>query len=265
MFTQSAPTLFNALQGVLPDNAVRALAQALGNCQQPLTHRAPVNFAGAQPANRNGVMMGGTWSPQFYQNEISYNSPQYFYEAPKVGGYTNGNWYSTNYQGPQFFFPTTQEFQANSYYGGPTFNVGGNSFFQNIFSGGVESPAVSAGTVAADSVNVTYINGSPFVTPASAPSQIGEPTLVNNAIGGREDDGFGAMWRQVEAGRRANKRIVVDVRNSGTGEMYVDVPYTTKATLNQDCTISLEDDVVSLPVVGDPDVQKDTLYYLEPT
>ena len=42
MYTQSAPSLMNALSGYLPDAAVRAVVQALGNCQQPLAHRGEV-------------------------------------------------------------------------------------------------------------------------------------------------------------------------------------------------------------------------------
>jgi hypothetical protein len=58
MLTAAMPALTNALRGVLPPNALKQLTQALGNCNQDLTHRGNVVI---QPdgwlnrANNNGV------------------------------------------------------------------------------------------------------------------------------------------------------------------------------------------------------------------
>jgi hypothetical protein len=58
VLTAAMPAVTNALRGVLPPNALKQLTQALGNCNQDLTHRGNVVI---QPdgwlnrANNNGV------------------------------------------------------------------------------------------------------------------------------------------------------------------------------------------------------------------
>lgn len=255
MYTQSAPSLFNALSGVLPAVAVQAVVQALGNCQQPLTHRGPVTLSAPQPPNNNGVAVGGTWNPQQYQYVFPQNSSQYYYEAPNIGGYTNGDWYSTNYNGAQFSFPTSQEFAANSYYGGPTFNVGGNSFFDNTSANNATYQNLTTNNVTAQNINATTINNAPLPSPYFSPSQIGEYTenYESNFYDMR-------LSQQGAQGRRARKKFVtrVDVQGSLT------LPYVFKATVNDDCTIKLWEQDLTLSVDLATDAPTDAIDYLAP-
>jgi len=48
MLTQMMPALIDALRQVLPPEAIGPLSQSLGNCAQPLTHRAGVNLPGTR-------------------------------------------------------------------------------------------------------------------------------------------------------------------------------------------------------------------------
>lgn len=254
MFTQSAPSLFNALSGYLPDVAVKAVVQALGNCQQPLAHRGSVTLAAPQPTNRSGVMAGGMWNPQQYQYVFPQNSSQYYYEAPNIGGYTNGDWFSTNYDGSQFSFPTNQEFAANSYYGGPTFNVGGNSFFDNTYANNATYQNLHSNNVTSQNVNLTSINNSPL--PAFSPSQIGEYTE-----GDVYDQSFMASaLSQNIAGRRARQKFVtrVDVQGSVT------IPMVNKAVLENDCTIRLTTQNLTVSLDLNTDAPTRPIDYLAP-
>jgi hypothetical protein len=252
MYTQSAPSLFNALSGVLPGVAVQAIVQALGNCQQPLSHRGEVNLSAPQPPNRNGVAAGGTWNPQQYQYVFPQNSSQYYFEAPNIGGYTNGDWSSTNYQGAQFSFPMNQEFAANSYYGGPTFNVGGNSFFENTYADNATYQNVTSNNITVQNLNTQQINGQPLPAPYFSPSQIGESienyeTIINDN-------------RQAQQGRRARQKFVASVDVHGSLTM----PRVYKATVNEDCSIKLWEQNLTLSVDLATDAPTKPIEYLAP-
>lgn len=136
--TQSMPALAKALSGVLPDGAVRQLMQALGNCNQPYTSRSTQNFQyPEQLGNNNGVYSGGPWNPSQYPGLLPTAGGNGFTDTPGPGGWNGGSYYggsttNNNYDGNSFYFPTSQEFNLNNYYGGPIMNVGGNSTFNNI-------------------------------------------------------------------------------------------------------------------------------------
>ena len=132
MYTQSMPALVKALTGVLPPAALKQLTQALGNCNQPLTHRGQVNVQAEQYAYDRGLAPQGTWNPGEYQRLLPTST-----QAGGLGGdivlpgFGGSGWNSFNFGGDSFFFPTEQAFNQNMYYGGPTFNVGGNVSFDN--------------------------------------------------------------------------------------------------------------------------------------
>lgn len=132
MYTQSMPALVKALTGVLPPAALKQLTQALGNCNQPLTHRGPVNVQAEQYSYDRGLAPQGTWNPGEYQRLLPTST-----QAGGLGGdivlpgFGGPGWNSFNFGGDSFFFPTEQAFNQNMYYGGPTFNVGGNVSFDN--------------------------------------------------------------------------------------------------------------------------------------
>lgn len=168
MFTQSSPALVNALSGALPENVVKALTQALGNCNQPLTHRAPVNL---QPANAQqsgpGYYTGGQWNPQDYQNILPTASDRSNVDIPNWEG--PGGWNSGNFYGDTFQFPTSQEFTLNNYYGGPNVYGGGNSYFENLYA-----TNQTVQNLTAQSLTVQNINGTPVVGPAGPPGARGD-------------------------------------------------------------------------------------------
>lgn len=138
MLTQTMPALVQALSRVLPQQAVSQIAAALGNCNQPLTHRGGVSI---QPSNQylsGGVNYGNQWNPADYgdifptvnQANNYGGSNQQLQNIFDVANY-NYNYATNNYGGNSFNFPTTNEFAINEYYGGPTTYIGGNSEFVN--------------------------------------------------------------------------------------------------------------------------------------
>lgn len=242
MFTQQAPAIINALSGVLPDSAVRALTQALGNCQQPLAHRGPVNLAPREPAMPRGVVNNNSWNPQQYTNLFPTDYSQYYFEAPGIGSYSNGNWYSTNYDGGTFSFPLNQEFNANEYYGGPTFNVGGNSFFNNTFANNAQF-----NTTTTQELTTQVINGFPI--PASPPGgAVGGPVPPPGAVGQIINEGDTFFSGGGTSGDADVEFFLERVYLSGKNAATIRVPYQKNFRLADDCTIDYDEEVVELPV-----------------
>lgn len=173
MLTQSAPAIVNALAGVLPSNAVQALTQALGNCNQPLTHRGPITFSPPDPQQDGPGLVGpGRWNWGDYAHLLPNSDQQANLDV--AGWEPAGGWNNHNYYGDTFNFPTSQEFTLNNYYGGPNVYNGGNSFFENSY---VTNLTVQNQQVT--NLTVETINGEPVVGPAGPPG----------ARGDRGDDG----------------------------------------------------------------------------
>lgn len=157
--------------------------QALGNCGQPLTQRGPVNVQQSNFGNQqNGVYNGGQWNPSDYQNLLQNITNQYI-ELP---GYTS-NWNSVNYGGDRFFLPTYLQLAENQFFGGPTFNVGGNVQFTNTYTNNVTATNVYTSTI-----NGLPVQGTPGAEgpagPAGTPGAAGLPGL---GVNGR--DGFDGL------------------------------------------------------------------------
>ena len=155
MYTQSMPALAQALSGALPDGAIRQLMQALGNCQQPLTHRGAINVQPPTVPGRGGLARDGAWRPSDYRNLLPSAGSGGYVDMPRGGGGgAGGTNNSHNYEGNGFFFPTDLGFEYTDYYGGETFNVAGNSSFDYS-----THSTVNAGDVVTNSMRVNYING----------------------------------------------------------------------------------------------------------
>jgi hypothetical protein len=166
MLTQMMPALIDALRQVLPPEAIGPLSQSLGNCAQPLTHRAGVNLPGTRRLNQNGTVGPGAWNPSQYPDLFPENAANHHTQVD-VGG-MNVNWNEGNRYDSQFYFPTTQTFQQNQYFGGPTFhNVGGADidYITNQYFDG--------GTVNVENVTTQVFNGEPVQGPAGAPGADG--------------------------------------------------------------------------------------------
>lgn len=111
MLTAAMPAVTRALQGVLPPAALRQLTQALGNCNQTLTHRGDV------------LLQPDGWTNAINQNGVYTNLP------PSINDYNTyvNNVYGGNRGGNVF----TNTNVANSIYNtnttinGPTIVTGG--------------------------------------------------------------------------------------------------------------------------------------------
>ena len=123
------PALAQALSGALPEAALRQLMQSLGNCQQPLTHRGAINIQPTNVTGANGLARTGTWRPSDYTGLLPSAGDNVFVDM--AGNSYNDTTNSNNYDGHQFHFPINQDFNYSNYYGGDTFNVAGNSTFDN--------------------------------------------------------------------------------------------------------------------------------------
>lgn len=221
--TQSMPLLAGTVGARMDPQLLQMWQQALGNCGQPLTQRGPVNIQQSNFGNQqNGVYGGGQWNPADYQNIIQNINEGPYIELP---GYTS-NWNSVSYGGDTFFLPTYQQLLQNQFFGGPTFNVGGNVQFTNAFTN----------NVTATNINTTTINGLPIpgspgaegpAGPAGEPGAAGIPGL-NGANGfdglpgpagfpglpGRNGlNGVGIRGRDGKDATAANLRVKVRVPN----------------------------------------------------
>lgn len=175
MLTSSMPALTKALADVLPQAAIKQLTQSIGNCAQPLTHRGPVNMQAADVPFANnsagpGASGGGTWNPAQYRDLLPTTDQARNVDMP---GFNPGGWNLTNYGGGNFYFPTSQEFTTNQFYGGPTYNVAGDTNFTNQY---VDNSSVV-------NLTVKYINGWP--APVSQ-----RPAGPPGAPGAAGEDGF---------------------------------------------------------------------------
>jgi len=146
MLTQTMPAVIEALVQNLPEPAIRALTQALGNCNQPLTHRGSLNIQPYVYGNRRGVYTGQRWNPNDYKDILPTAGESGDVDLP---GFKAGDWNSVNYGGGNFFFPTDQFFDESNFYGGPTTNIGGDTNFETI----------NATTINVTNINTTNING----------------------------------------------------------------------------------------------------------
>lgn len=141
MLTQATPAIVKALQGVLPPNAVKQLTQALGNCNQPLTHRGDVNFQPDYSLGNNRGVYGsnGTapWNPGDYRDLMPGMGDNYYIDVAQPGGPNIDGRTFNNYGGNQYDFSTRQQFNVSNFYGGAVTNIGGDIVYNNTYT---ESP-----------------------------------------------------------------------------------------------------------------------------
>lgn len=243
MFTQSAPAIVNALNGTLPDTVVKQLIQALGNCNQPLAHRGPVQFQprGPRESIPGGIDGDGQWSPQDYFDLLPELSQQFDADMPGWG--TPGGWGNRNFYGDTFNFPTSQEFTLNNYYGGPNVFNAGDSYFNNAytFNHTTENQYTT-------NLNVTYINGRPVQGPAGRPGDRGVDGIGLDGWDGLD----GRPGRPGEPGRDGREAILPPRRFkkfvSGITPRKASFTVVTDVSFDPD-TCQLNVDRVDLPEV----------------
>jgi hypothetical protein len=95
MLTNAMPAVMRALQGSLPPNALKQLTQALGNCNQQLTHRGDISVrpdAWSYVNNNNGAYGGYPPSSNEYNQYVNNNE---YNEYTDINN-QNYNTYNTN-------------------------------------------------------------------------------------------------------------------------------------------------------------------------
>lgn len=237
--TQAMSSLVKALNGVLPDSAVRALMQALGNCTQPTSNRAPADF---QPNyninNNNGVYRGGSWNPSQYPGLLPSAGSGGFVERPMDGGsYNNVNSSQTtnNYGGNAFFFPTNQAFNLSNFYGGPSFTVGGNSNFNNIVTNNITTQQITVTGGGGGGVSFQMPQ-----QPAAQPGDGGFSGVVGGGggAGGGVPGNGGGIFLLPPIGIPGGNPFFQQTRNVAlTARGSVDIP--SSGELADDCSIKL--------------------------
>lgn len=196
MLTNTMPAVIKALQQTLDPTTLKAFTQALGNCNQPVTQRGPVDI---QPNNfylRAGEYPGqgdsfgystydySQYNP-FFQNVYAPNfgdfnpifpvpNPPISILPPDLGpgdnridlGDTINNNINNNLYSSQFFFNTDQTFNN---IGGPTNNVfGGDTYINRSFTDNSTTNVTNT-----TNLNVTNINGNPVQGPSGPPGRPG--------------------------------------------------------------------------------------------
>ena len=131
MLTRAAPAITRSLGGVFDAQQTAAFLASIGQCAQPLQHRAGVSFAPGAFANANGVGSLPGWNPADYPGLFP-DAAQAGgdVEAPSPGGYRAGDWYSNFYGAPYFdlstnFLATINQYMAQNHYEGDTLVVTG--------------------------------------------------------------------------------------------------------------------------------------------
>lgn len=239
--TQNMPQLARTVGASMDPQLLQMWMQALGNCGQPVTQRAGVNV---QPGNfgpqSNGVYSGRQWNPNSYQNLLQNVANEGSYVD--LPGFTS-NWNSVNYGGDQFNLPISQDFTLNSFFGGPTMNVGGDVAFNSTFSNNVNTT----------NVNTTTVNGFPapgtpgsqgFAGPAGEPGAAGIPGMIGSDGANGFDGLNGPAGLRGQAGRAGTDGISVFRVLPGQPGKDADlsklkVTYTLpQYEIGDDCTIS---------------------------
>ena len=168
MFTSQAASMLRTLDGAMPNTSLRDMVQIFANCSQSLSHRGGTDLSPpAFPYLKNGVNTKAplSWNPNspgynlgptnnngYYNNEgdspyYDFSSRDYspFFEGPS--NYSdNSSQSSTNNN--SYSFPFAQNIRSDNLYGGPTFNVAGDSYFDNSH----------ADTYNGDTINTNNIN-----------------------------------------------------------------------------------------------------------
>jgi hypothetical protein len=158
VFTSAAKQLFAALGKSSPQDS-QGMAGAVANCEQPLSHRGPVNLTPIQRGARDGTFNQNPWS-------LSNDLP-----LPNAGAggadlpSSPSPWNSYN---TGFYFPTDQFFTQNQFFGGPTLHVGGP-----IDASSVNTQIFAGSTANVTNLTVEVINGDPVGGPAGVPGQPG--------------------------------------------------------------------------------------------
>jgi hypothetical protein len=159
MLTQAMPAVIDALRSVLSPGELQNLTQAIGNCQQPLTHRGSVNFAPGSPPQKGGVYTHSPWNPQ--QTSLPSAGSHAGVDIPGM----QANWNAGNRYDAQFFFPQEDYFTQNQFFGGPQHYVQNHAHMEYITNETFEGNNFTTNNITIEET----INGEPIAgTPGAA-------------------------------------------------------------------------------------------------
>ena len=200
MLTNAMPSVIKALQQTLDPSTLKAFTQALGNCNQPVAQRGPVNVANKYYNSRSGEYPGAAfndWGPGTFQNfDVNQGNniypiffppfnpdfpppfqpypilPPYIppggmpIDSPGSGGNIppiNNNFYPIDFWLPSFpFFPPPFTPPPGNVIGGPAY----------IPDPTIDRPIVTDPDLRGPNIRGP-INGRPFPGPSGPPGQAG--------------------------------------------------------------------------------------------
>ncbi len=158
----------------------------------------------------------------------------------RPGGYTGGDWIT--YQGDSNYFDVAPRINetTNQYYGGPTFQVAGDSFFQNTTTNNSYVTNLTTNNITVQEINgepVQGDKGDPGVAgPAGPPGKPGNPALAgpagppgapgpggqNGGVGGGGGGGGGInIGIGIGGGGRGGNLIINNINNNGADPFIV--------------------------------------------
>lgn len=302
MFTSQAPYLLSALGDAVGGEDARRVTQALANCSQDLTHRGSVQFASTPFSQTNGVVNDSPWNTainnNYYGDPLQLPPAQDMFrpgggltyvnmlntpiEFPPPGGYRSGDWYT--YMGDNNFFDVAPRITetTNQYYGGPTFQVAGDSHFTNTYTNNSYTNNSYHNTITTQEINGVPVRGDKgdpgamgnagLAGQPGPPGNNGNPGLAGPAgaaglngldgLDGMDPRMLREMWTDIRGLARWLKKVEQDLAaltaavNNLEGKLVGPItvgavtigPIT--ATLNPDCTITVDPPTVDGPSIS---------------
>lgn len=174
MLTRAAPAINRALGNVFGQDQLAQFMSAVGQCAQPLEHRAPVAFSNGQNGldGRNGHdgrdgpggPPGQGWNPEDYPDLFPSVTNNTFVDISNSSNYRGGDWISNYYAGPnvdlrQILNQTMNQYLAQNHYAGDTINIAGNTNTTNL----------TTNNITTENINTTNINNFPTAPGPSGP------------------------------------------------------------------------------------------------
>lgn len=241
----------------------RQVTQALANCGQGISHRGNVSLAGNQFSQSNGVVNNSPWTRvtnnNYYGEDLQFNEADDLFrpgggltyvnvnnppfEIPPPGDYRGGDWYT--YMGDNNYFDVAPRITENynQFFGGPTFQVAGDSHFNNSYTNNAYSTNHYV-----TNLTVNQINGEPVV---GERGEKGDPGLAGpqGPPGLKGDPGNGLVLQQflnqffdqrVNQQFNINQQFNNQINNLNQQIFNINrVLGNIRAVINEDCTVSV--------------------------
>ena len=165
MLTRAAPAIARAINGVFTPQQTADFLSSVGQCSQPLQHRAGVSIGPMAFSNSNGVSNSAGWNPADYSHlfpDAVQRGGQV--EAPSPGGYRGGDWYSNYYGAPEFSFvtqlqQTLNQYMAENHYAGDTLTITGPTHMSHV----------TTNNIVTNNITTEKINDEPIEAPPGGP------------------------------------------------------------------------------------------------